>query len=77
MIVTTEAGSQYRIDFDKKTWERVRKTDDSGYLRTAGGSYLDIQVVLGDPMGLLCPPLTKGTEARYIETSPIAKMEEE
>ena len=77
MIVTTESGSKYRVDLDKKTWERVQITDKSGPVRTKCGSYNEIRLVIGDPMELLCPPFTKGSEGRYVETSNVISVVEE
>lgn len=77
MIVTTETGTKYRVDRDTKTWERVHYSDESGPLKTKLGTYLEIRLVVGDPMELLCPPLDPKAQARYISTSPVVSVEEE
>ena len=76
MIITTKSGSKYRIDLDAKTWARVRFSGESGYLRTAGGGYDYIRFEIGAPLEMLCPPITEGSSARYIETSDIVSVED-
>jgi hypothetical protein len=77
MIVTTEHGTKFKIDFDNKTWERIDKTGDSGNLRTESGTYVEIVgPVIGKSLQLWCPPFTEHSGARLIMTSLITRIEE-
>ena len=77
MIVTTKSGSKYRIDPEVRTWERLQVTDKSGPLRTLKGSYLEIKFAVGQPLEMICPPLTPGTIGRYVATSKVTEIGED
>ena len=77
MIVITENGSRYQIDLDAKTWARLEHAPWSNMVRTKTGPYDQIRAHLGEPMRLLCPPLTPGLDGRYIRTSNVVSIEEE
>jgi hypothetical protein len=76
-IIITETGSVYEIDTDKKTWERIETTDESGYVRSKGGTYNSItNLVIGERLNMLCPPIVPNMTARLISTSPIVFIKE-
>ena len=77
MIVTTENGSKYRVDLDAKTWERLSHPKWSNQVRTKMGAYDEIRLSVGSPMEMLCPPITPGTDGRFISTSDVVSIEEE
>lgn len=77
MIVTTETGSVYHVGTNSKNWSRVWKSEKSGKLRSEEGEFLEIrQMVLGEPLKLLCPTINL-THPRLVVTSPIIRLEED
>lgn len=77
MIVTTETGSQYRINEVEKTWKRLSRTEESGSLRTEEGTYLHLMpnpVRPGEPMLLTMNPLTEDAAIRVIITSTVVAV---
>lgn len=77
IVVNTENGSRYLIDTKSKTWKRVvaGKLESNNPLRTKFGMYTTIDIELGHPMNITCPPITEGTSFRLISTSPIVGIE--
>lgn len=75
-MIKTENGSVYRIDPEARTWERISKTDRSGYVRTRGGVFTWWSgATVGHNMTLIGEGLTMGT--RIIYTSLITEIWEE
>ena len=68
MIVTTQ-NAKYRIEPEIRSWQIL----PDGKRR----SYEQIRIEIGQPMELIWPPLTRTSEPRYIETSPVLSIEEE
>ncbi len=75
ILITTETGSKYLLDMENKTWERVRSTLESGYLRTPKGPFLSAEYEKNGHLALTCPPIRDGSTFRYIQTSRIVKIE--
>lgn len=75
MIVKTQSGSIYEIDFVKMTWTRIVQGDQSNAIRTAAGDLITTpQVVIGQPMILLGSPIVEGCVARAIATSEVVEI---
>ena len=74
MIVryTTESGSVYTIDHDRKTWRRIRG-DGAAEIRTDDGTFSTIDT--GDGILMVMEPLVEGTIARIIHSTPVVKEE--
>jgi hypothetical protein len=73
--VTTQNGSVYLIDHDKKTWTKTKETERSGLLRTPDGSFTSVFIEMGRGMEILCPPFIEGAIARLIYTSDVVRVE--
>lgn len=73
--LTTENGSEYVLDYEHKLWERTNECQKSGKLRTTSGSFLRATYELNEPLIMVCPALVAHASGRYIETSPIIKIE--
>jgi hypothetical protein len=73
---TTANGSVYRIDYDKKTWERIEETRFSGQIRTEGGEWTEVLLVEGFPMLIEGPPLDRSRRKRQITTTEVTKVKE-
>ncbi len=74
--VTTESGSVYEIDQDRKTWARITDGKFSGRLRTKSGTYDAVSpLVIGQGLLLHCPPLRDNGPQRMIYTSNIVSTE--
>lgn len=74
--ITTDTGSIYIIT--DKTWERVSKSQESGAIRTEGGSILNhhpVEIVIGCPMIIITDRLVEGKH-RFLATSKVATIEE-
>jgi len=75
--VTTYTGSVYVIDYEKKTWERVRETFLSGPVRTDGhGTWTRVALPgEGYPMAIYGPPVDPAMDMRVITTSKVTSIE--
>ncbi len=74
-IITTETGSVYKIDTEKKTWERIEVTCDSGYIRTKDGTYNEItKIAIGERLIMICPAIVPNMDGRLISTSSIVSI---
>lgn len=76
-IVNTETGSRYLIDYDECTWERYKTGEDSGELRSDGGTFIEVNYLeVGQRALILCPPFHEKADARAIVTSIILSIED-
>lgn len=72
--VTTESGSVYMLNPDKKTWSRVRGPEAS-IIRTDDGTYDELSVIeIGKSMSLICPAITEGAAGRLIFTTLVVSI---
>lgn len=74
--ITTDTGSVYIIT--DKTWERVSKSQESGPIRTEGGSILNhypLEIEVGHAVVVITDNLTKG-KTRLLATSKVVTIEE-
>ena len=70
----TESGSEYTINRSEKTWSRP-SNPNSPFVRTTSGRYREIsEIVVGEGVTLLCPPLDFGN-VRIIQTTPVVSVE--
>jgi hypothetical protein len=69
---TTESGSQYIIEFENKTWERIRG-EGAAVLRSDSGTYYSINI--SESIIMVCPPINP-PYPRLIESTNIVKVEE-
>jgi hypothetical protein len=69
---TTESGSVYTIDFEKKTWHRFRGVN-AVHLRTDSGSF--ISITDDYYIHMICPPINPPYPRVIISTN-IVKVEE-
>jgi len=72
----TESGSLYEIDYEQKTWKRLRHDEEkSPFVRTTIGDITgplpDVQ--LGKSVTIVGTSLTPGGICRMIVTSPVTK----
>lgn len=78
--VRTETGSEYVIDLTLKTWERLKRENSSGKLRTESGTYQEIEPIkLGEGVLMICDPLPEsvpGTTGRMVLTSNVVEITE-
>lgn len=76
---TTRSGSEYEINEEAKTWNRLTTTGTSGRLRGEGGKLTDIppRIVLHLPAILYCEPhkTTPKGMMRTIVTSKVDRIE--
>lgn len=74
--VTTKTKSVYLIT--ETSWERLEKTEESGELRTIGGTLKEPVVPAVGQILYLWTDIIPGTgaDARLIMTTPVAKVEE-
>lgn len=77
--ITTESGSVYTLDTEKKTWSRERGLD-AAQIRTDSGVYIDANenVPIGGSLVLDCPPLPEsepGTISRIIQSTAVISNE--
>jgi hypothetical protein len=78
----TISGSEYIIDYDKKTWERKRG-EDASIIRSDKGEFIEISfpaLRMRDQLNsvyisLVCPPYLKYGPSRYITSTPIVSRE--
>lgn len=74
--ITTDTGSVYIIT--DKTWERVNKSQESGPIRTEGGSILNqhpLEIEVGRQIMIITDSLVEGKD-RFLFTSKVASIEE-
>lgn len=74
--ITTDTGSVYIIT--DKTWERVSKSQESGPIRTEGGSILNhypLEIEVGHPIVIITDRIVEG-KSRFLATSKVATIEE-
>lgn len=74
--ITTDTGSVYIIT--DKTWERVSKSQESGAIRTEGGSILNdhpLEIEVGHPIVIITDSLVEG-KTRFLATSKVVTIEE-
>ncbi len=75
MLITTESGSVYRIDLNKKLWARISETERSGDIRTHFGTYTELRdVEVGKRMTIIAPGLAFGN--RWIHTSVVKEIKD-
>ncbi len=75
MTVET-TNSVYTLDTLAKTWKRVKKSDNSGKLRTEEGPYYDVaQLEVGRAMVLICPTIDQSDTVRMVVTSKVQRIE--
>lgn len=77
MIITTIHGTKFRINHKNKTWERIDSTGDSGNLRTESGTFISANLNDYGGYTIICPPITEGSMARAIITSPVVLVRED
>jgi hypothetical protein len=78
MLVYTKTGSIYHIDAENKIWARLFASPQSGHVRTGGGEFHEIwPIEIGEPLRITGPALTEGASLRYIQTSPVVKIDYE
>ena len=74
--ITTDTGSVYIIT--DKTWERVSKSQESGAIRTEGGSIFNhrpLEIVIGHPIVIITDRIVEG-KSRFLATSKVTTIEE-
>jgi len=78
--ITTESGSIYFLNKNTMTWDRViasAHSDPAYPVRTRGGPLLEWpQVVVGQPVDIMGPPIQAGATFRLVRTTPVLKVEE-
>lgn len=78
--ITTESGSIYFLNKNAMTWDRILASphsDPTSPVRTRGGPLLEWpQVVVGQPVDIMGPPIQTGATFRLVRTSPVTKVEE-
>lgn len=78
--ITTESGSIYFLNKNTMTWDRTLASphsDASFPVRTRGGPLLEWpQVVVGQPVDIMGPPIQAGATFRLVRTSPVMHVEE-
>ena len=71
-------NSLYRLDFKAKTWERLEVSQNSGYVRTKGGTFLRVGPILQHrPLEIWMEPLptsVPGTTGRLVQTSHVLEV---
>lgn len=73
-FIETE-NSTYVLDDEEMTWERVKVSGQSGYLRTDGGQLTTFpKIKVGEPLTMLGPPIVEDATARLIYTTPVTKV---
>lgn len=71
----TRSGSEYLVDHKERLWRRSTNPD-SPLLRTTNGVYLRItDIVVGEPVVFICPPLAEGPGIRVIVTTRVERVE--
>lgn len=73
VVITTESGSVYMIDTERRTWSRVKGRLASP-IRVESGEYQEYSAVVGSCMIIVCPSLTEGYTHRVITTSPVVSI---
>lgn len=75
--IRTATGSIYELDEVAKTWARVHKTSESGFVRGEGkGTYNELfGVEVGQRLQLFMDPITPGTTGRVLITSEVCFVE--
>ena len=77
---TTETGSIYILDLDRKTWRKERMPiiqDPNFPVRSQSGVFTGIsKVEIGKPITMTGKPLDKRATFRLITTSHVVKLEE-
>lgn len=82
LAVSTETGSVYILDREQMTWEKTKHIPAITAIapmpvRTKGGPLIKWpEIHIGQPMILLGPPITEGTDGRAITTSYVIGVEE-
>jgi hypothetical protein len=75
VFVTTETGSIYSLDFDRKEWGRICATERSGDIRTDEGVFYEVRdMEVGKRMFIHGPGLAFGN--RWIHTSKVVEIED-
>lgn len=74
--VTTESGSVYQIDFDKRTWSRDRGMHAAAFRqgRTDHGVFENITCQVGSSMVIVGPPRPDG-QRRLVTSTHVEKIE--
>lgn len=75
VYLTTETGSKYVLDLNRKRWERTFSTPDSGVLRTHSGKFNEATYALGQPLVLNLPPFIAQAIGRRVVTSVVTKLD--
>jgi hypothetical protein len=71
----TESGAEYTLNEEVGTW--IRGGDTKYNIRTTDGVMTShSNVKIGEPVEILGPPLTEGTDIRLITTTPVAEISE-
>lgn len=84
VMVKTESGSTYLLDDERMTWSRLRERPYEGFyegwkdtVRTQEGPLNAWpSIMVGEPLNLIGPPLSEGTNVRLISTSPVVEISE-
>jgi hypothetical protein len=70
---TTKSGSIYTIDFEKKTWHRLRG-ERAMHLRTDDGTFISFADT--EYIYMICLPINPIYDSRVIISTNIVKVEE-
>lgn len=76
--ITTETGSIYIIDLEKKTWKRESTTEESGPIRTNEGAILNdrpITIEIGKRINILTDRINS-SKTRFLSTSNVILIKE-
>ena len=77
MTITTESGSKYIIDLEKKTWRQEKQGNPNTPLRTSEGTFVKISDLhVGRPLTMLGKPLVEGASFRLINTTFITNIQD-
>jgi hypothetical protein len=73
--ITTESGSRYEIDDDRKTWRRLQIGNPGATTRTAQGEFSErSEIAVGERFEMFGESLT-GPGYRWIKTTPVVTVE--
>lgn len=73
---TTETGSIYQVDYDKRTWARLSKTSKSGGIRQESGHLLHYPaIIVGQPCTMVDDSVLEGHDVHYVQTSRVLRAE--
>lgn len=77
--IRTATGSIYELDEAAKTWARVHKTSESGFIRGAyNGTYNELSgLEVGQRLALLMDPFRPGGPTRLLVTSEVCFIDRE